>query len=102
MTKKMGYSLMVFMSKHMIACDEASFLISYQSEHRLGLKKWWILKMHLLSCHLCRKYAHQIEELNHSVEKYRESSGHELCAHLLSSEASARLQHALESELNAE
>ena len=64
MMKKMGNRMMVFMSKRMIACDEASFLISYKHDNRLGFKKWWQLKMHLLSCHLCRKYAHQIEQLN--------------------------------------
>ena len=52
------------MSRRMIACDEASFLISYQQDNRLGFKRWMQLKMHLLTCHLCRKYASQINELN--------------------------------------
>ena len=48
MIKKMGYKIMVFMSKRMIACDEASFLISYRHDQKLGIKRWWQLKMHLL------------------------------------------------------
>ena len=79
--------MMVFMSKRMIACDEASFLISYKQDAQLGFKKWWQLKMHLLTCHLCRKYAHQIEQLNHSVEQYRHSCSNGTCSHHLSEEA---------------
>lgn len=101
MAGKMGHRIMAFMSKRMIACDEASFLVSYKNDHRLGLKKWWKLKMHLLSCHLCRKYAHQIDQLINAVDQYRESCNEESCSHHLSDDASARMQHALQSELNA-
>ncbi len=100
MARKLGYRLIVFMSKQMIACDEASFLISYKSEHRLGFKKWMQLKMHLLSCHLCRKYARQIEQLNNSLDQYRESCIHDTCSHHLSDASSDRIQHVLESELH--
>ena len=92
---------MVFMSKRMIACDEASFLISYRSDHRLGFLRWWQLKFHLLTCHLCRKYAHQTEELNQSFEVYRDHSSHESCGHHLSSESGARIGEAFDRELNA-
>lgn len=92
---------MVFMSKHMIACDEASFLVSYKIDHRLGLKKWWQLKMHLLTCHLCRKYAIQIGELNRSLDQYRESCTHDTCSHHLSDKASSKMQQALHREFHA-
>jgi len=101
MEKKMGHKIMVFMSKRMLACDEASFLISYKHDHKLGLKRWWQLKMHLLTCHLCRKYSHQIEQLSLSVDQYRESSSHETCTHHLSDEANAKIQHAVSSRLHS-
>ena len=101
MKKKMGHGVMVFMSKRMIACDEASFLVSYKQDARLGFKRWWQLKMHLLTCHLCRKYARQIEELNHSVDLYRVSSGNGTCPHHLSEEATVKIQHAIDSKINA-
>lgn len=93
--------MMEFMSKRMIACDEASFLISYRSDHRLGFFRWWQLKFHLLTCHLCRKYARQIVELNHSMEIYKEQCTHESCTHHLSPEAGTRIGHKFEKELNA-
>lgn len=89
------------MSKRMIACDEASFLISYRFDQKLGVKRWWQLKMHLLTCHLCRKYSRQIEQLNHSVEQYRECCSNETCTHHLSDEANAEIQHVVSRELNA-
>ena len=101
MAKKIGYSIAVFMSKRMIACDEASFLVSFKSDHQLGIRKWWQLNFHLLTCHLCRKYAHQIDELNHSVEQYKDVCCEETTTHQLSNEASSKLQHVLESEINS-
>lgn len=101
MKKKMGHGIMVFMSKRMIACDEASFLLSYKQDARLGFKRWLQLKMHLLTCHLCRKYARQIEQLNHSVEQYRHSRCNGICSHHLSEEATVKIQHAIDSKINA-
>ena len=91
----------VFMSKRMIACDEASFLISYRSDQRLGFFRWWQLKLHLLSCHLCRKYARQIGELNQSLVVYRDQCSHSSCGHHLSPEAGSRISQAVKQELNA-
>lgn len=100
MIRKMRHRMMVFMSRQMIACDEASFLISYRHENRLGFRRWWQLQMHLLTCHLCRKYARQIDQLNHAVKHYSESCSHDTCQHHLPEEASVKIKHALSKELN--
>lgn len=93
--------MMVFMSKRMISCDEASFLISFKQDHKLGMAKWMSLKMHLLSCHFCRKYAIQLEQLKHTVNSYAVNSLQEPCPEHLSDEACAKMKLALENELNA-
>lgn len=93
--------LLVFMSKRMIACDEASYLISLREDQSLGFRRWMHLKMHLISCHLCRKYAKQIGELSHSMEVYREACNQENCSHHLSAEAGTRIGKELKRELNA-
>lgn len=95
------HRMKVIMSKGMIACDEASFLISLREDRKLGFKNWWTLKMHLLSCHLCRKYAKQIGELAHTMQVYREYSSHESCSHHLSPETGSRINKELDHELNA-
>jgi hypothetical protein len=99
--KKMKKQVMVFMSKRMIACDEASYLISYQHDNPLGFRRWWQLKMHLLTCHLCRKYAHQIDQLNSAVDQYREECSTGTCHHHLPEEAGVKMQQAVTRELNA-
>lgn len=97
----MKHRVMVFMSKRMIACDEAGFLISYHQDNRLGFVKWMQLKMHLLSCHLCRKYNIQIKQLDHKVAEYRVNSTHESCQHHLSDEACTKMHQVVDKELNA-
>ena len=101
MAKGPGYRMMVFMSKRMIACDEASFLISLREDRKLNFRRWWQLKMHLLTCHLCRKYAKQIGELNYSMEVYRKGCSTESCTHHLSPEAGSHMEKAVSRELNA-
>ncbi len=101
MFRKMKHRMMVFMSRRMIACDEASFLISYKEDNHLGLKKWWRLQMHLLSCHLCRKYASQIEQLNRAVGLYRENCTSPACLHHLPAEAGTKIQKVISAALNA-
>jgi hypothetical protein len=95
------YRMKVFMSKHMIACDEASFLISFREDEKLNFWKWWKLKMHLLSCHICRKYSRQIGEMSHSMKLYREGCSQEPCSHHLSPEAGSLIDKELNRELNA-
>jgi len=97
----MMYKMMVFMSRHMIACDEASFLISYRSENKLGFKSRMQLKIHLLSCHLCRKYASQIDQLNSAVDQYRECCSSETCHHHLPEDGKAAMDAIIIQKLNA-
>ena len=96
----MKQKMMVFMSKRMIACDEAGFLISYHQDNPLGFYRWMQLKMHLLSCHICRKYVSQIRQLDRKVAEYRISSSKEPCPHHLSEEACLKMQHAVNKELD--
>jgi hypothetical protein len=99
--KKLFFRMMVFMSKRMIACDEASFLISGSRDHRLGFKKWWKLKMHLLTCHICRKYARQIAQLHSLLDRYREDTEKGPCTHHLPEESGERIRKVVIRELNA-
>jgi hypothetical protein len=101
MTKGQTNRMMAYLSKKMIACDEASFLISLREDSRLGFRRWFQLRMHLLTCHLCRKYAHQIGELSISMEVYREECSHESKRKQLSPEAGARIGKRVSRELNA-
>jgi hypothetical protein len=91
---------MTYLSKKMIACDEASFLISLREDSRLGFRKWLQLKIHLLRCHLCRKYARQIGQLSNTMEIYREESIHGANMQHLSPETGARIGSRISREIN--
>lgn len=84
--------LLMFLHKRMISCDQASYLVSLRYDHRLGLRQHWQLRMHLIACHLCRKYAHQILELQSALESCRHTilSGHG--SHKLPRERAGRMQ----------
>lgn len=73
----MANNLKALMSKKMIACDEAGYLISLRQDRSLGMKRWMQLQMHLITCHLCRKYARQISQINRLTGKYRDTPDQE-------------------------
>jgi hypothetical protein len=100
MFKKLMYKMMVFLSRRMITCDEASYMISFRQDNPLGFRRWRSLKMHLLVCHLCRKYARQIDQLNHLLIRYRESYADPACHHHLSGDGRLKIQQAVSRELN--
>ena len=88
--------MMASMSKRMMSCDEASFLISYKQENKLSYKQRMQLGFHIFSCHLCRKYDKQISQLNKLVERYRQRSEDPACMHHLCQEDHQRIEKALE------
>lgn len=100
MMRKMKRRMMVYMSRRMIACDEASFLVSYQHDNRLGFRKWMQLKMHLLTCHICRRYVSQISQLNYAIERFRERCTSDTCYHHMPEATGNRIQQELNRGLN--
>ena len=93
--------LLIYLSKRVIACEEAGYLVSYRYDHRLGLKQWWHLKLHLYVCHLCSKYASQIEQLNRAVVMYRKATSNGVYLHHLPEEKSLRILRVLNEQMNA-
>lgn len=65
--------MMGLMSKLMIACDKATFLISKNMEKKLTLKENISLRMHLISCNICRKYEDDIISLNQYLKAHQNS-----------------------------
>jgi hypothetical protein len=99
MSKGPGYKMMVFMSNRMIACDEAGYLVSLSQDKKLGLKKRWQLKMHLLTCHLCRKYNKQISQLSVVMKQHSENCNSESHHHHLDEDSRIKIQGVLDQEL---
>lgn len=92
--------MMDFMSRQMIACDEAAFLISYRQENKLSCRQQMQLRVHLVSCHFCRKYEKQIAQLNQVVVQYRDNCQDSDPKHKLPESDCQRIQKALLEELD--
>lgn len=101
MFRKMKYRMLAYMSRQMISCDEAGYLVSYRQENRLTLRQVWQLRFHLVTCYLCRRYATQIEQLQKVMDHYRECTFHEDCQHHLDEQAAERITLLLAREMNS-
>ncbi len=92
--------MMVAMSKRMLSCDEAGYLISRSYEDKLTFKEKFRLRMHLLSCYLCRRYEKQLAQLNKVVQDYKTGCEHQACPHRMEEEARVRISQHVNKELN--
>jgi len=102
MLGKMKHNMMVFMSKRMLSCDEASFLMSKKYEEKITFKERFRLKMHLLSCYLCRRYEKQLAQLNSVVVDFRNDCQHQGCQHSMPTEAKIKTIQLVNKELNTD
>jgi len=83
----------------MMNCKEASRLASESLDHKLPLLKMVELKMHLLMCSMCRRFAGQIKMIRQALPAFAEMEA-ELdrpSKIKLSPEAKARIKGALTS-----
>ena len=55
----------------MLTCKETSQILSEIKDHDLPWKKRLLLKMHLMACHRCHKYAKQLKTLYLSFQKLK-------------------------------
>ena len=86
------------MARHMMACDEAGYLISKRLETEISIRKRMGLRIHLMSCHLCRKYEKQLKQLNLLVEDYKADCTHETC-HCIPEERRESMTNAVETAM---
>jgi len=93
--------LLIFLSRQIIACNEADYLVSLQHDHKLGFVQWWQLKVHLIACHYCRKYAHQIVQLDAAIETYRKAASNGHCIHHLPGDRARSMEVLLAGEGDA-
>ena len=101
MAEEKANRFMVIMSRHMMACDEASYLISRACDNRLSRWQRLRLKVHLLTCHFCRKYEHQLRELTRHMHVYRHTCDREECMHRLPEERKVEIHRVVNKALNA-
>ncbi|MEQ1600569.1 MAG: zf-HC2 domain-containing protein [Methylophilaceae bacterium] len=80
----------------MLNCKQASELASQAMDTALPFGKRLSLKLHLMMCHGCSNFTHQMAFLRKAA-KHWDDSGHAESLHL-SNEARKRIQEALKAE----
>ena len=101
MLGKMKYNMMVFMSKRMLSCEDTSLLMSKSFEEKLPIKQRFRLRMHVISCNLCRRYEKQLKQLNEVVVNYKTTCQQPGCQHSMSPDAKERISQHVNKELKA-
>ena len=56
----------------MMSCREASQLVSESLDHKLPLHKLAGLKMHLMMCSMCRRFARQLRVIRQAMPAFVE------------------------------
>lgn len=56
----------------MISCKEASELLSRAQDGPLGLRQKLALRLHLLLCGACARFAKQMDFLREAMQRYRQ------------------------------
>lgn len=102
MLGKMKHKMMVYMSKRMLPCDEASFLMSKKYEEKITIKERFRLRMHLFSCILCRRYEKQLRQLNKAMTDFKYSCEDNECQHHMPAEAKIKIAQCVNNELNTD
>ncbi len=79
------------MKRIMLSCRDVSRLLSAQREKSLGLKERLALKIHLMFCVFCRRYARQL----HWVDNAFHTLGHQKNPPHMNDAAKARIRDML-------
>jgi hypothetical protein len=56
----------------MMSCKEAAQLVSESFDHKLPLHKLVGLKMHLMMCSMCRRFARQLQIIRQALPTFAE------------------------------
>ena len=77
----------------MLTCKEVAKAIAQDESGKGGWRRTWALRLHLLMCRHCRRYAHQIQAIGPAVRSLLREHGDD-------PKAVARLEAAIVSDLH--
>ena len=86
------------MSKMMLSCESAGVLICKQQHEKLNFGERINLRMHLLGCKLCRRFAIDIEQVQSGIDHYKECSTDNCLDHHLDDNQKKSIQQELENQ----
>ena len=97
---KMKEIMIKGMSKVMLDCDHATYLLTQSEYEKLHCVKRVQLKMHLASCKLCRAFAKQSKIITGQLDSLKEIDEDNLSLHL-SNQQKEELQETIETNIKS-
>lgn len=80
----------------MMSCSDVSELVSKSMGERLVRRERWAVKMHLMLCKMCRRYAAQLRFLQKITGRHEACAVEEKCNVKLSAHARQRIQREID------
>ena len=90
--------MMKGMKAIMLDCDKATFYATKKETEKLGYVKRMQLKMHLVSCKLCRSFVEQSKIISTEINSIKEIDETNLSIHLTTQQKD-KLQDTVESNI---
>jgi hypothetical protein len=96
---KMKKRMMKGMNKIMLSCDTATYLITRSEYEKLSCINRMQLKMHLVGCKYCRRFAEQSKYISEQLKKVRnpETQNITVC---LTEKQKQKINLAIENQIN--
>jgi hypothetical protein len=73
--KGMKRSVMAYMQRIMLSCEEATFIATKKIVQDVSLKERMNLQMHLAVCKHCRKFYHQVRMITGTIRHHSSKAG---------------------------
>jgi len=96
--KKIYKALMSFMSRFMLSCESAGVLMCIQQQEKLTFRQKVSLRMHLMSCKLCRRFEEDLEHIQTGIDHYKNTSSDSFDHHHLDEGQKRSISQELENQ----
>ena len=80
----------------MMSCRDVSELVSKSMDERLVRRERWAVKMHLMLCGMCRRYAAQLRFLQQITDRHEACGTENKCSVKLSDHARQRIKREID------
>lgn len=95
---KMKKILMKGMNEVMLSCDSATYLITRNEFDKVNCAKRMQLKMHMVGCKYCRRFAEQSKYISEQLNKIRDPKTQKLSV-CLSDKQKKKISTAIENQV---
>jgi len=98
----MKRSLMAYMRRMMLSCEEATFISTKKIVQGVNMKDRMNLHMHLAACKHCRKYYYQTRIITSALRHHAKIGGHKTIPNRMSPAEKSKLQKLISNKIQSQ